>query len=179
VEGIKLGFAFIKATEGTTRVDPFFKRNWKNSKQAGIIRGAYHFFIASKDGREQARNFIEQVTLESGDLAPVLDVEGTFRVSSATLRKELKEWLDIVEQYYNTKPIIYTNADFYKRHLQGYFDEYPLWVAHYLQPHAPRVSRDWSFWQHSEQGKVDGILSKVDFNVFNGDSVEFRSLLVP
>jgi lysozyme len=179
VEGIKLGFAFIKATEGTTRVDPFFKRNWKNSKQAGIVRGAYHFFIASKDGREQARNFIEQVTLESGDLAPVLDVEGTFRVSSATLRKEVKEWLDIIEQYYNVKPIIYTNADFYKRHLQGYFDDYPLWVAHYLQPHAPRVSREWSFWQHSEQGKVDGILSKVDFNVFNGDSVEFRTLLVP
>src|SRR5215204_2963596 len=37
VDGIKLGFAFIKATEGTTRVDPFFKHNWKNSKQAGIV----------------------------------------------------------------------------------------------------------------------------------------------
>jgi lysozyme len=179
VEGIRLGFAFIKATEGTSRVDPFFKRNWKNSKEAGIVRGAYHFFIASKDGRAQAKHFIEHVVLESGDLPPVLDVEKTFRVPSARLREEVKEWLLILEEYYNVKPIIYTNADFYKQHLQGHFDGYPLWVAHYLQPHQPRVSRDWSFWQHSEQGKVDGILSKVDFNVFKGDSVEFRSLLVP
>ena len=179
VEGIRLGFAFIKATEGTSRVDPFFKRNWKNSKEAGVTRGAYHFFIASRDGRAQARNFIEHVVLESGDLPPVLDVEQTFSVPSDKLRKEVRTWLTIMEEYYSIKPIIYTNADFYKRHLQGHFDDYPLWVAHYLQPHQPRVSRDWSFWQHSEQGRVDGILSKVDFNVFNGDSVEFRSLLVP
>src|SRR5688500_14280941 len=37
VQGIRLGFVFIKATEGTTRVDPFFKRNWKGSRQAGIV----------------------------------------------------------------------------------------------------------------------------------------------
>lgn len=179
VGGIRLGFAFIKATEGTSRVDPFFKRNWKKSKEAGIVRGAYHFFIASKDGRAQAKHFIEHVVLESGDMPPVLDVEKTFRVPSDKLRKEVKVWLDIMEEYYNVRPIIYTNADFYKQHLQGYFDDYPLWVAHYLQPHNPRVDRQWSFWQHSEQGRVDGILSRVDFNVFSGDSVEFRSLLVP
>jgi lysozyme len=52
-------------------------------------------------------------------------------------------------------------------------------VAHYLQPHQPRIARDWVFWQHSESGTVNGIFGKVDFNVFNGDSVAFRSLLVP
>ena len=179
VEGIRLGFAFIKATEGLTKVDPFFKRNWRNSKKEGIVRGAYHFFIATKDGKEQARNFIKAVELESGDLPPVLDVEQTFGVKPEKLREEIREWLHYMEGYYDVKPIIYTGADFYKRHLEGHFDDYPLWVAHYLQRHQPRVSREWSFWQHSEKGKVDGILSHVDFNVFNGDSVEFRSLLVP
>ena len=52
-------------------------------------------------------------------------------------------------------------------------------MAHYLQPHQPRIRREWSFWQHSEQGRVNGILAKVDFNVFNGDSAAFRALLVP
>lgn len=179
VNGIQLGFAFIKATEGNGRVDPMFKRNWKKAKEAGIIRGAYHFFIPTKNGRTQAANFIKTVKLESGDLPPVLDIEQTLGIKSADLRKELKLWLEVMEDYYQVQPIIYTNADFYKQHLQGYFDEYPLWVAHYLQPHQPRISRDWSFWQHSEQGRVNGIPSKVDFNVFNGDSIEFRSLLVP
>ncbi|HEY0751079.1 MAG TPA: glycoside hydrolase family 25 protein [Chitinophagaceae bacterium] len=179
VQGIKLGFAFIKATEGNGRVDPFFKRNWKRAKDAGVVRGAYHFFIPTKDGNAQAQNFVKQVKLGPGDLPPVLDVEQTLGVSSENIRKEVLKCLDVWEEYYKVKPIIYTNADFYKRHLLGYFDNYPLWVAHYLQPHQPRISRDWSFWQHSETGRVNGIKGKVDFNVFNGDSLDFRALLVP
>jgi lysozyme len=179
VRNIKLGFAFIKATEGNNNGDPYFKRNWRRARQAGIIRGAYHFFTPSRDGKTQAKNFIDKVEIVSGDLPPVLDIEQINRVSPTQLRKELMEWLDAVELYYGVKPIIYTNAEFYKKYLQGHFDQYPLWVAHYLQPHQPRISRDWSFWQHSEQGRVNGIVSKVDFNVFNGDSAAFRSLLVP
>jgi lysozyme len=179
VSTIKLSFAFIKATEGNNSLDPFFKRNWKKSKEAGIVRGAYHFFIASKDGKTQAQHFIKNVKLHTGDLPPVLDVEKQFGASAITLRTEVKEWLEVMENYYGIRPIIYTNVEFYKRYLQGYFDDYPLWVAHYLQPHKPRIKREWAFWQHSEKGSVSGIFSKVDFNVFNGDSVQFKSLLVP
>ena len=176
---IQLSFAFIKATEGNTSGDSYFKRNWEKAKEAGIIRGAYHFFIASRDGKTQAQNFISRVSLETGDLPPVLDVEQTYGKSATVIRAEVKEWLETVEQYYGVRPIIYANVDFYEKYLAGYFDEYPLWVAHYLQPTQPRIRRKWIFWQHSEKGKVNGILSKVDFNVFNGDSGAFRALLVP
>jgi lysozyme len=178
VKAIRLGFAFIKATEGIGNTDPHFKRNWKRSKDAGIIRGAYHFFIASKDGRMQAENFIDKVNLEPGDMPPVLDAEQLNGSSSAQLKKEMKKWLDIVENHYGVTPVIYTNVDFYKRNLGTEFDRYPLWVAHYYQPQQPRISRGWVFWQHSDEGRVNGIVSKVDFNVFNGDSVEFKNLLI-
>ncbi len=112
-------------------------------------------------------------------MPPVLDVEQAGKKGSDNLKKEVKEWLLIVEEHYGIRPIIYTNTDFYKHHLGDEFDDYPLWVAHYLQKHQPRIKREWSFWQHSEQGRVNGITSKVDFNVFNGDSIEFRSLLIP
>src|SRR4029077_6599664 len=75
VKKIKLGFVFIKATEGIGNTDPQFKRNWKRSKDAGMVRGAYHFFLATKDGRMQAENFIKAVDLKTGDLPPVLDIE--------------------------------------------------------------------------------------------------------
>jgi lysozyme len=179
VQDIRMQFAFIKATEGISNIDPYFKRNWKKSKQAGIVRGAYHFFIATKDGRQQALNFIKNVPLEAGDLPPVLDIEQRYSATPDQLRIQIKIWLDIVEEYYHVRPIIYTYLDFYDKNLKGYFDGYPLWVAHYLQPHQPRISRDWTFWQHSEGGRVNGILSKVDFNVFNGDSLSFKALLVP
>lgn len=178
VEDIRLSFSFIKATEGIGNLDPRFKRNWVQAKRAGIHRGAYHFFIASKDGRMQAEHFIRQVNLESGDLPPVLDIEQVNGTSSETIRKEAREWLDIVEQHYGVRPVIYTNVDFYNRHLGSAFDDYPLWVAHYYQQKEPRIKRGWIFWQHSDEGRVNGITSPVDFNVFNGDSTDFSEILI-
>ena len=117
VRGIELDFAFIKATEGASRTDPFFKRNWRKAKEAGVVRGAYHFYIPWKSGRVQAEHFIKTVTLATGDLPPVLDVEQLGKSTVSSLQKGIKEWLQIVEEYYGVKPIIYTNADFYKRNL--------------------------------------------------------------
>ncbi|MBI5858199.1 MAG: glycoside hydrolase family 25 protein [Sphingobacteriales bacterium] len=178
VKNIQLGFAFMKATEGIGNTDERFNRNWKKAKDNGIIRGAYHFFIASKDGRMQAENFIDKVELETGDFPPVLDIEQLNGTPASELRKEAKEWLDVVENYYHVKPIIYTNVDFYNRNLGSEFDSYPLWIAHYYQLQQPSISRGWLFWQHSDEGRVNGIINQVDFNVFNGDSSEFRNLLI-
>jgi len=179
VENIKIGFAFIKATEGNGNKDRYFNRNWKNAKEAGVVRGAYHFFLATKSGRSQAENFIENVSLEPGDLPPVLDVEQSYGVGETKLRERVKEFLQVVENHYGIRPVIYTNVDFYEQYLEEGFDEYPLWVAHYLQKDRPRIYRPWQFWQHSETGRVNGIYSKVDFNVFNGDSSDFRRMLIP
>ncbi|GAB4093268.1 glycoside hydrolase family 25 protein [Flaviaesturariibacter terrae] len=179
IEGIRIGFVFIKATEGLSSVDPKFRRNWTGARKAGITRGAYHFFLAGKSGRAQAEQFIRTVPLEPGDLPPVVDIESAGRAKPEAIRKELKIWLDSTEQHYGVRPVIYTYLNFYEHYLQGYFDDYPLWVAHYLQPEGPRIERPWAFWQHSEQGHVDGIRSRVDFDVFSGDSLSFRALLVP
>jgi lysozyme len=178
VEQVQIGFAFIKATEGVGRVDKYFVRNWRRTQEAGLVRGAYHFFVPGKSGRSQAMNFISAVELEKGDLPPVLDVEQSNGVPSEKIRKNVKEFLDTVEEYYNVRPIIYSNVDFYNHHLKGDFDDYPLWVAHYLRKDRPRITRQWLFWQHSEQGRVNGILHKVDFNVFNGDSSDFQKILM-
>ncbi|CAN5777121.1 glycoside hydrolase family 25 protein [soil metagenome] len=178
VKGVKIDFAFIKATEGIGRMDENFRRNWFNAQKAGVVRGAYHFFISSKSGKAQAENFLETVQLEKGDLPPVLDIEQTNGASVNDLQQRVSDWLLMVEKRCKVKPIIYTNADFYKSFLAGRFDEYPLWVAHYLVKDKPRISRNWTFWQHNELGRVNGIRSYVDFNVFNGDSMAFQKMLI-
>ena len=71
----KINFAFIKATEGETFVDKRFKYNFSNAKKNKIIVGAYHFFRFNKGGKEQAYNFINNVSLTPMDFPPVLDVE--------------------------------------------------------------------------------------------------------
>ena len=178
VKGVKINFAFIKATEGTERIDENFRRNWFNTQKSGIARGAYHFFISSKSGKAQAENFLETVRLQKGDLPPVLDIEQANGASLTDLQQRVSDWLLMVEKKCRVKPIIYTNADFYKTFLAGRFDEYPLWVAHYFVKDKPRIGRSWSFWQHNESGHVNGINAYVDFNVFNGDSAAFQKLLI-
>lgn len=179
VENISIGFSFMKSTEGISSIDAQFHRNWLQAKKAGVPRGAYHFFIASKSGKAQAENFIENVKLKKGDLPPVIDVEQVNGASVADLQQRVADWLNVVERKYKVKPIIYTNAVFYETFLAGRFDEYPLWVAHYKVKDKPRIKRLWHFWQHSESGRVNGIDAPVDFNVFNGDSTDFKKLLIP
>ncbi len=178
VENIKIGFAFIKATDGVDNVDPQFRRNWLKAEKEKIPKGAYHYFIAGKSGNAQADNFIEIVKLKKGDLPPVLDIEATDGASANELKHNVKEWLQKVEEHYKVRPIIYSNIYFYNKYLRGNFAEYPLWIAHYLQPDKPRIDIDWVFWQHSESGRVNGIRTAVDFNVFSGDSTQFKNLLI-
>ena len=179
VKGLKIGFSFIKATEGENLMDAKFSYNWKQSKKSNLPRGAYHFFRSNKDAEKQAKLFIKTVSLQTGDLPPVLDVETLDNTAPDAIKTKVKVWLNIVESHYGIKPIIYTNADFYNKYLGVQFDEYPLWVAHYFEKQRPRINRNWHFWQHSDRGNVNGIDAKVDFNVFNGDSADFRELLIP
>lgn len=178
IKNIRINFSFIKATEGINDTDSRFKINWWQASQAGMARGAYHFFNPGKSGLAQAKNFIETVQLKPGDLPPVLDIEQVNLVSKKELQTRVSEWLIAVENHYHSKPIIYTSAVFYSNYLAGKFDDYPLWVAHYLVKDKPRIKRPWTFWQHNETGHVNGINHFVDFNVFNGDSTAFQNLCI-
>lgn len=179
VKGVKLSFVFIKASEGATRSDNNFQKNWKEVDQTRLIRGAYHFFRPVKDPKTQARLFIGQVKLKVGDLPPVVDVENANRQSTACICQNLQKFLDLLEDEYHVKPIIYSNLSFYTRHLQNKFTKYPVWIAYYLEdPFELPDERKWSFWQYTESGNVNGIKAKVDFNVFHGSLGQLKALCI-
>ena len=164
-----IDFAFVKATEGHDYVDSLFCRNWDALRRHGIRRGAYHFFRAYGCGEEQARNFLQQVEFQPGDLAPVLDIERTDGIAPEIMIQEAQIWLHAVEKELGIKPIIYTGLNFYETRLKGHFDHYPLWIARYANE-APLLTtgKRWDFWQYSNEGCLEGISQKVDLNVFPG-----------
>lgn len=179
VKGIRIGFTFIKATEGLTLVDKQFRRNWAGAEKVKMPKGAYHFFIPAKNPKAQAQNFIGIVSLQQGDLPPVLDVEIGSHITVEKMQANVKTWLQIIEKHYGVIPMIYTNISFYEKYFSVGFERYPVWIAHYLQPDKPGLETKWSFWQHSENGRINGIRTPVDFNVFSGDSTAFRKMLLP
>lgn len=174
--GQRISFAITKATEGTDRMDPCFKENWKGMKEHQLLRGAYLYFHPNRNGKEQADYFISHVNLESGDLPPVIDIEEAKRMKNENIQASLKQCADVLEKKFGKKPIIYTNVDFYTKRLGETFDSYPLWAAHYELCDAPRVNRNWILWQHNCKGRVNGIGSEVDFNVVNGNLFALKDL---
>jgi GH25 family lysozyme M1 (1,4-beta-N-acetylmuramidase) len=144
-----------------------FKKNWKESKKKGYLRGAYHYYRPHENSEEQFKNFASKVELEDGDLPPILDIEEMSRYGVGNLREGINNWLRLAEDHYGVKPIIYTGRKFYSSHLEGHVDDYPLWIASYSGKHKLK-GIDWTFHQFTERVKVKGIKGTVDGNDYNG-----------
>lgn len=174
-----ISFAFTKATEGTGEVDPLFTTNWGAMKEAGILRGAYHFFRPEQDAAQQASHFAQTVQLESGDLPPVIDLEVNDSVDNATLVEGVKTWLQVVEQQTGRTPMIYTNHPFWNQYMTDQFGVYPLWIAEYgvQHPIIPKGWTRWNFWQNSQNGGVAGVRGAVDLDQFNGSAADLMVFL--
>ncbi|MES2747351.1 MAG: GH25 family lysozyme [Bacteroidota bacterium] len=167
-DNFKLDYVLIRATAGSDKVDSQYKDNWKGAKKQQLIRGAYHYYRPNENSLEQAKNFIQTVKLNKGDLPPVLDIEQLpNNQSMADLKKGLHRWLDKVEANYNVKPIIYTGEKYYESFLKEEFKGYTFWIANY-NFFVEEIKDDWLFWQFTEKATIDGINEKVDLNIYNG-----------
>ena len=179
IEKCPVRFVMIKATEGSSKIDDNFIDNFYNAREYGFIRGAYHFYSVYSPAESQANYFIKNVILEPGDLPPVLDVEHKPKnQTDEEFKKSVLTWLEIVENEYGVKPIIYTYYKFKMKYLSDkIFDDYPYWIAHYYVDKV-EYKGPWKFWQHTDCGKLPGIKGYVDFNIYNGSFYDLRRLTI-
>ena len=179
IEHSPIRFVVIKATEGSTQIDDCFQDNFKNARDYGFIRGAYHFWSNKSSARDQARFFLKKVHLKDGDLPPVLDVENKpENMSVEDFQREILTWMHIVEDKYHVKPILYTYYKFKNQYLNTpVFDDYPYWIAHYYVDEI-EYEGDWKFWQHTDAGRLPGIRGTVDFNLYNGSYYDLKKLCI-
>jgi lysozyme len=179
----EIRFVLIKTTEGGDLRDANFFDNWNESKKAGFVRGAYHFFTFCRPGREQAHNFLATVPIETEKLPPVIDLEFGGNCSAKPERKillkELGDFIAEIERVFHRKPILYVKYDSYRSYIQGDFEHLHLWIQdRFFYPELPD-KRKWSFWQYSSRGRLQSIETYVDLNVFNGTEQEFFQLVKP
>ena len=175
-------FAFVKATEGLDLKDKLFDHHWPAMKEAGLLRGAYHFYVTEDDPEAQAKFFIQTVPLGSGDLAPVVDVEVLGHDTQPGLADRLAVFLARLEAHYGVKPILYTSPNFWNQNLNDRFGDHPLWVAEYGvdAPKLPEGWGAWHLWQFEENATVPGVEKSADVSHVNrsGDA-DLSLLLVP
>ena len=97
----------------------------------------------------------------------MIDIESTGGLSTDVFCDSLFYFLDLVEEVYHQKPLLYTFRNFYNRHLQGKIDDYPLMVAMYTdEPPVLADNRDYTMWQYTAKGRIVGINGFVDKSRF-------------
>ena len=168
-------FSIMKASEGIYITDYRFKYNWDN---CNITKGAYHFFRPQYSGEKQGRLFLSLITIDTGDIRPVIDVEYTpywiLKRHRKIAIKNLSKMINYIEEKTKVKPIIYTSTNFWNKYLSSDYNEqdHVLWVADFRNQGPPNLN--WTIWQYTPKGKVTGIRTMVDKNI----TLNIDSLLV-
>lgn len=166
-------FVYIKSTEGSSLLNPYYRSDYIAARAHGFKVGTYHFFSPNTPASTQARLFLKRSILRKGDLPPVLDVEPTKEQIKkmggiGVLFARVRTWLRFVEREVGVKPILYISQGFVNKYLNYAPDlkhNYQIWIARYgeFKPDIHLI-----YWQLCPDGRVNGIHGHVDVNVFNG-----------
>lgn len=198
-------FVFVKCTEGSGYTSPAFERQWADSASAGLLRGAYHFFLPLENPEKQIERFVAAVEKEKsatpGELPLAFDFEGHVainRVQPQIIVDAALRGLARLEALTGV-PLIYTGPGFFNLMLNGSkirflrpaknaleLTRYPLWQAQYaskpsLMPwpipaiKTPSSAR-YTIWQDSGSGTIPGVAGRCDTNIFEGSEEALLSL---
>ncbi|MDE5841045.1 MAG: hypothetical protein K2H49_09010 [Muribaculaceae bacterium] len=169
-------FVWMKATEGVTFQDRNFAVNHKEAGEAGLARGAYHFFRFDKDGVEQAINLLETIGDRGLELGVAIDVESSGNPTEIDV-DTVKDRISAMVDYLNLRgiaPTLYCNKKDYYQYLADSFPGNSLWICSFSDD---PISADWTFWQYSHKGNAKGIKGNVDLNVFSGTEEEWQQFI--
>ena len=182
VKGSGIEFAIVRVSHGIKH-DRAFRDHLEGAREAGLIVGCYHYFEAadcySNGGMPmgQARVFVEGMRMAglvgaAGVLPPSLDIEeGTVPAGDLLL------WMSDVQAETLLCPWLYTMLGWWGSHIGGdvRFGRFPLWAADWTPPlNIPPPWTDVMVWQHTNIGRVPGIVGNVDLNRFNGSLETLR-----
>lgn len=177
VAGDGVEYAFIRlgirgSTEGKLILDDTYKDNMEGALDNGIDVGVYFFTQAlnKEEAVEEAEFVLEN--LEDYDITYpiVLDVEDVATNNARTEEMTMQDWTDVCIAFCDTvkaagyTPMIYGNLKTFMLMVDlEQLEEYEKWFAYYGTPlYFPY---EFSIWQYTSTGSVNGIKGDVDLNV--------------
>lgn len=179
-------FVYLKASQGSTGIDPAFVQRWNAAGRAGLIRGAYHTFTAAPASQQAALflSVLSRVKFGPCDLGPALDIEENPDFSGAlawlaTVKKELDA---ATPAGVAPTPIVYVTPAVAQKMGTGALGlgAYPLWISSFAVVRDPNVPAAWSrysllqFTDGKEGQQIDGL--PYDVSLFNGTPNELFRL---
>ena len=168
-DNTKMAYVYLKATEGGDWIDKRYESNIVLAHRHGLKVGSYHFYRPKTDQRLQLENFKVQCRPGEQDLVPMIDIESTGGLPTDEFCDSLFKFLELVEEAYKQKPLLYTFTNFYNRHLVGKIDDYMLMIAQYTDEEPVLADeRDITMWQYTGKGSIAGVNGYIDKSRFMG-----------
>ena len=162
-DNTKMAYVYLKATEGGDRIDAMFERNINLAHRYGLKVGSYHFYRPRVEQGLQLENFKTQCLPGEQDLIPMVDVETMSGLPVEAFCDSLLKFLELVEDAYHQKPLVYTYRNFYNKYLLGKLDGYKLMIAMYTDEEPVLADeRDIVAWQYTGKGTLPGVSGYVD-----------------
>lgn len=175
----EIEFAFMKASEGTDLRDPRFAENWSEA-EGQVARSAYHFFTFCTPGEAQARNFLAAAP-QAGELPRAIDVEFSGNCtkweSEEEIRRQLEAFVEVVRAEDGRTPILYLTKESYNRLVRGGFEGVPIWMREIVFRPSESDYPNLQFWQYAGNGRLEGVDTLIDLNVFVGSRASFEKQL--
>jgi lysozyme len=166
----------LKASQGSTWVDPKFVLRCSQAATAGLLVGAYHFCDATS-ALAQVDHFL---TLAQHLPVLAIDVEAN-ALAGETVSVELAaEIAARLQARHGRHPLVYVGRYGPDAKGTGFPNSVlmncPLWLPAYSEhsPVCPLAWPSWTLWQYTATGPVDGISDgfgnpvACDRNRFNG-----------
>lgn len=170
VKNSGIEIVYMKSSEGTSFVDPYFNQNYTNAKANGLKVGFYHYLIArsNEEAIEEARFFVSVISGKEPNCRLAMDFESFGNLSVEEINQIGITFVRTVENLSGKEVIIYSNTNDAINVFSGELTNYPLWVAQYEveQPTPNGKWSTWAGWQYTDMGEVSGISGYVDRNKF-------------
>ena len=172
IDGVIIRCGFRAYKSGRCTEDAMFSKHIAGAKEAGLKIGVYFFSqaIDEEEGREEAQYVLKVLKVYKLDpyYPIVIDSESISGVDARANNLSRTKRTAVVKAFCEEirkvgyTPMIYANVSWLNNHLDMSKLPYKVWVAHY----APKCGYkgDYSLWQYSESGSVDGISGKVDMD---------------
>lgn len=171
-------YAIIRAgyrgsSTGCLVEDPYFERNFAGAREAGLKVGVYFFTQAlnTDEAAEEAEAVAAMVNASDLDLPVYLDVEGSGRAGGRADSLDKATRTANIKAFCDTMSGLGFNAGVYanKKWLTSYIDAAQLsdqhvWLAQY-NVQQPTYDGQYSIWQYTSRGSVDGISGNVDMDL--------------
>ena len=170
VKNSGIDIVYIKSSEGTTYINPYFESSYSNAKANGLKVGFYHYVRArsTQQAINEANFFARVVSGKQVDCKLAMDFENFGNLSVNQINEISKAFLETLEKATNSQPIIYSNVFSTRTIFSTELTIYPLWIANYgvSVPGSNGKWNSWVGWQYTSTGTVDGVSGYVDRNQF-------------